>query len=336
MVFNFRQWRVLSDRDQAARSRRHGAIGIIVIVSVLCTTGLAYVNPIGRSHYTAHASMSGGVRSGDEVRIAGVGVGQVASVRLDGTVVRIEFDVDRSVPVGDQSTLDVKMLTALGGHYVALDPRGALPLGDNVIPPHRVKLPFESTDLIQEVTPFVKQVDGQVLHDTFTEVAAAVNTYPDALRDVVRAANQLTGLLRNQTGEVHRGVDFVNHALGAAVGSRAKLGALVEQFALVGQRYTTKSVDIIEFFTLLRELTRIIDRAIVFYGREVAPLVSGIDDIIAAVTAHPDRIGQAFDGLGQILNVIAPALNGTGAVFDASHRPPPGPQVCLPTLTRQC
>lgn len=335
MIFG-RYHRALPERAAAARSRRLGVIGIIAIVVVLATTGLAYLNPTGQTSYTANAHTSGGIRAGDEVRIAGVPVGKVINVRLNRTVVEITFEVKRSVVLGSQSTLDIKLLTPLGGHFVAVDPQGGLPLGHNVIPPQRVRTPFEGSDMIQEVTPFLKEVNGQVIHDTFTELAFATNRYPNALRDILQSAHELTATLSKMNNDFHRGMDFVNHSSSALVSGRKQLVALLEQFALVGQRYTSKSVDIVEFFTLLAELTRITDRIMVFYNREIAPTVNGIDDIIDTLVAHPERVGQAADGLGQILNIVVPMLSGNGVVIDESHRLVPGQDLCLPSIVRRC
>ncbi|MHA7650252.1 MlaD family protein [Mycobacterium sp. ML4] len=328
--------RVLDDRGEAVRNRRIGVVGVFAIVVALVTTALAYVNPAGQASYTAHAGTSGGVRVGDEVRVAGVPVGKVTAVGLNRTLVEMTFAVDRSVAIGSDSTLDIRLLTPLGGHYVALDPQGSAPLGHNVIPPQRVKAPFEGNDIIQAVTPFLRDVNGQVIHDTFTELADATNKYPNALREILQSANELTGSLSKMSGDFHRGLDFVNDASGAFASGRRQLTALIEQFALVGQRYTSKSVDIIEFFTLLGELTRIIDRVMVFYNRELAPSVNGIDDIVTALVAHPERVGKASEGLTQIVNVMLPMLQGHGVVVDQSHRVVRAPAVCLPNMVRQC
>lgn len=336
MAIRLRNRRALDDRAEAARSRRLGMASIVAVVVVLVVTGLAYVNPMGQAGYTAHSATSGGVRGGDEVRIAGVPVGKVTSVALNRTLVEVKFDVKRSVAIGSETTLDIRMLTPLGGHYVALDPQGSRPLGHGVIPPQRVKTPFEGNDIVQAVTPFLKEVNGQVIHDTFAELANATDEHPNALRDILQSANELTGSLRKMSGDFHRGMDFINDAGSAFVSGRQQLTALLEQFALVGQRYTSKSVDIIEFFTLLGELTRIIDRVMVFYNREVAPSVNGIDDIVTALVADPDRVGKAGEGLNQIVNVLLPMLRGNGVVVDPGNRIGRGPNICLPNVLKQC
>ena len=341
MVFGSKRWgrrnAGLDERAAAIRSRRHGIVGVVVIVAALAATAMAYLNPTDQNGYTAHLSNSGGVRVGDQVRIAGIPVGKVTDVRLAGAVVEMKFDVMRSVVVGSESTLDIKLLTPLGGHYVALDPKGAIPLGHNVIPPQRVALPFEVNDIIQAATPLIKEVNGQVIHDTFTEVANAANKYPDAIRDLLRSANALTTSLSKSTSDFHRSLDFVNNGLRAVVAQRKLLVTLLEQMNVLTTVYTSRTADIIEFFGLLNELTRVMDRITVFYGREIGPIVNGLEDITDTLGAHPERIPQMLDGLGQTLNIVMPMLSGNGVIFDKhTQRLAPGQDLCLPNIMRNC
>ena len=327
---------LLDEHTVANRNRMRGIVGVVVIVASVAATAMAYLNPANQNGYLAHLVNSAGLRVGDQVRIAGIPVGKVTGVRLDGGVVEMRFEVERSVAVGSDSTLDIKLLTPLGGHYVSLDPKGASPLGRDVIPPQRITLPFEVNDIIQAATPVIKKVDGQVIHDTFAEVANAANRYPDAVRNLIQSADALTTSMSKSTSHFHRSLDFINDGLRAMVAERSQLITLFEQFDILGRMYTSKSVDIVEFFSLIAELARILDRITVFYGREVAPIAEGIEDIQDTLRAHPERWGQALDGLGQALNIVVPMLSGNGVVVDKGNRMVPGQDLCLPTIMRDC
>ncbi|WP_179475243.1 MlaD family protein [Mycolicibacterium vinylchloridicum] len=324
------------ERETAKRNRRNGIIGVAVIIASLAGTAMAYLNPADEAGYTAHMPNSAGLRAGDQVRVAGIAVGKVTGVRLDGALVEMTFDVENSVKVGSDSTLDIKLLTPLGGHYVALDPKGSAPLGRNGIPPSRVTLPFEVNDIIQAATPVVKEVDGQVIHDTFAEVAKAANRYPDAIRNLLQSADTLTESMSKSTADFHRGLDFVNDGLRAMTAGRAQLIALFEQFDILGKMYTSKAVDIVEFFALIKELTRVLDRLTMWYGKDVMPIAEGIEDISDTLAAHPERWGMALDGLGQTLNIIGPMLSGNGVTFDQHNRLVPGQDLCLPNIMKAC
>jgi len=217
-----------------------------------------------------------------------------------------------------------------------LDPRGKTALGQAVLPASRTSTPFEIADIIQTATPLIEEVDGSVVQKTFAEVANAANRYPDALRDVLNSAHLITDSLSQVTTDFHRGLDFTNNALEALLGNRRQLVTLTEQLAEIGTTYTAKSVDIVEYFTALSELARIVDRLMVFYGREVRPIVNGIDDIIDTLVAHPDRLGKAAIHLGEILEIVWPMLSGNGVVIDEGNFLVPGQDLCLPNIMKQC
>jgi phospholipid/cholesterol/gamma-HCH transport system substrate-binding protein len=327
---------LLDERTIGIRSRRTGIVGVIVMTLALAASAVLYIHPFGQRIFAANFTNSGGLRPGDQVRVAGIPIGKVTSVALDRTLVKMTFAISRDVPVGSESTLEVKLLTPLGGHYVALDPKGTKPLGSSIIPARQTTTPFEINDIIQDATPLIEKVDGHVLHDTFTTVADAADRYPNALRNVITTADSLTTSLREVTDDYHRALDFANDYASGFITGRQQLTDMMRQFALVGTDLTSHSTDIVEFFTLLQELARILDRFMVFYDREVAPTANGIDDIFDTLFTHPERLGQAADGLGQILRIVSPMLSGNGVSIDESHKLMPGQDLCIPNITKQC
>ena len=74
--------------------------------------------------YSADFSEAAGLDTGDEVRIAGVKVGKVTEVSLDGAKVKVTFEVGDAW-VGDRSTAAIAIKTLLGEKYLALDPLGS-------------------------------------------------------------------------------------------------------------------------------------------------------------------------------------------------------------------
>ncbi|MEB3031984.1 MlaD family protein [[Mycobacterium] nativiensis] len=94
------------------------------------------------SRYTATFSDVSGLFVGDDVRISGVQVGKVETVRLDGRLAKVDFTVLREHPVFENSVAAVRYQNLLGQRYVELvqpsAPRqplptgGSLPLGQTV------------------------------------------------------------------------------------------------------------------------------------------------------------------------------------------------------------
>lgn len=140
--------------------------------------------------YHADFTEAAGLRSGDDVRVAGVSVGKVSDVTLEGTHVRVDFDVD-STWIGDQSTAAIKIKTLLGQKYLAIDPLGAKALNpDTAIPLARTTAPYDVSTALQGLGGTFGQIDSAQLARSFTAIADAFRNTPS----VVRAS--LTGLSR--------------------------------------------------------------------------------------------------------------------------------------------
>ena len=73
-----------------------GAISLAMLAASLVVAFRADDLPVigGGDTYYAAFEESGGLKPNDEVRIAGVRVGKVNSVELDGDHVRVDFKVD--------------------------------------------------------------------------------------------------------------------------------------------------------------------------------------------------------------------------------------------------
>ena len=149
-----------TEKQSARAQLRLGVLGAVLVAAALIATGVLYVLPLSTSTYTAELAEAGSVKVGDDVRVAGVPVGTVTSIDLHSTSVTMTFTVDNDVFVGDQTTLDIRMLTIVGGHYVAASPAGTEPLGDNVIPPDRVRLPYNLAQAFQDAAQPIRDVDG--------------------------------------------------------------------------------------------------------------------------------------------------------------------------------
>ncbi len=72
--------------------------------------------------YSAEFSNISGLRAGQFVRASGVEIGKVDSVHLidGGTRVRVDFNVDRSIPLYQSTTAQIRYLDLIGNRYLEL------------------------------------------------------------------------------------------------------------------------------------------------------------------------------------------------------------------------
>ncbi|MFD0747331.1 MlaD family protein [Phytohabitans flavus] len=92
----------------------------------------------GGTSYRARFTDVTGLLEGDDVRIAGVRVGQVEDIRVaDNTVAEVEFTVDGDIPLGTGVRAKVRYRNLVGQRYIALSegPGDGRPLPpDGLIP----------------------------------------------------------------------------------------------------------------------------------------------------------------------------------------------------------
>ena len=100
-----------------------GAISLAVMALLVLAAFKADHLPLigGGDTYYASFSEAGGIKPNDEVRVAGVRVGKVKAVDLDGDHVRVEFLIDSGTEFGTQTGAQIKVKTLLGQMFLSLE-----------------------------------------------------------------------------------------------------------------------------------------------------------------------------------------------------------------------
>lgn len=171
----------------------------------------------GETTYKAIFSNASMLISGDDVRVAGVSVGQVKDVQIyDRTRALVTFGVDSSVPITTKSRAEIRFLNLVGNRYMALDqgtpgaPRlaanGTLPMSQTqpalnltalfngfqplfaALTPHDVNQ--LSMNLIQ-----VLQGEGGNIADLLNKTGSLTNTIADRSQLVGQVIDNLTQML---------------------------------------------------------------------------------------------------------------------------------------------
>jgi phospholipid/cholesterol/gamma-HCH transport system substrate-binding protein len=169
-----------------------GAVGLTLIVLLLAMAFSADKLPIigGGKVYQAAFTEAAGLQPNDEVRVAGVKVGKVTGVELDGDRVLVHFRV-KNAEFGKNSRADIRIKTVLGRKFLMLTPDGPGQLGtDDVIPVTRTSSPYDISEAFQGLASTVGQIDTAQLEKSFTTLADTFKDTPDEVR------TSLTGLSR--------------------------------------------------------------------------------------------------------------------------------------------
>ncbi|MGA9871562.1 MAG: MCE family protein, partial [Rhodococcus sp. (in: high G+C Gram-positive bacteria)] len=170
---------------------RLAAFGVAGVMSAVVVVNTLSVPVRGDTRsQTAEFTAVDGLRSGNDVTLAGVRVGRVNEVRYatDGThsTAVVHFSVADAVPVPADVTAAVRYGDMLGARYLALvlpeNPTGSLVDGDH-IPVERTTPPVDLTALVNGFKPLFDAVDpeqvtllARSIVDAFQGEAATVDS----------------------------------------------------------------------------------------------------------------------------------------------------------------
>src|SRR5271156_1614423 len=128
---------------EPANRLRIGLMGLVVLLMVVgvgqtfTSVPMLFATP----SYYGQFTDTGGLSKGDKVRIAGVNVGHVDGIKIDGDHIVMKFSTG-SDTIGTESRLAIKTDTILGKKVLEIEPRGTqtlrpngmLPLGQSTTP----------------------------------------------------------------------------------------------------------------------------------------------------------------------------------------------------------
>ena len=157
-----------------------GAAGLAVIAILLALAFNISKLPLvgGGDHFSAAFSEAGGLKKGDDVRIAGVKVGTVDSVDLAGAHVRVDFTVTEPVRFGRDSGASVRMQTLLGQKDLSLEPAGTGQLREHSeIPLERTVASYDIVDAFSDLATTSEEIDTDQLAKSLTTLS---DTFEDS------------------------------------------------------------------------------------------------------------------------------------------------------------
>ncbi|MFF3838506.1 MCE family protein [Streptomyces sp. NPDC001930] len=154
--------------------------------------------------YSADFSEAAGLDAGDEVRIAGVKVGKVTDVALDGAKVKVTFEVGDAW-VGDRSTAAIAIKTLLGEKYLALDPLGSDRQDPGTrIPQSRTTSPYDVTQAFEDLSGTVDAIDTAQLAKSFETISDTFKNSPPHVRNAATGLSELSKSVSKRDTELAR------------------------------------------------------------------------------------------------------------------------------------
>jgi phospholipid/cholesterol/gamma-HCH transport system substrate-binding protein len=296
-----------------------GVIGLVVAVALILA-GLQYDRlPFiaGGVRYQAYFADAGGLLTGDYVTVAGVNVGKVEKVELDGTDVQVTFAMDENIQLGDSTRADIKTNTILGRKSLEVTPEGSEVMSvGSAIPLERTNSPYSLNDALGDLTTSVSYLDTQQLNDALnaasdtladtppelraaldgaSRLSASINARDESLEDLLKRAESVTGILAERSDQINSLVVDGNQLLGELDRRRNAISELITNVSAVSRQLTGLVQDNEE---------------------QMKPTLDQLNATVEILQRNKDNISRGLDGLAPYATALGEAVS-SGPFFMA-------------------
>ena len=216
-------------------------LGAFALVLLLFTAAIVVVFGQMRfdrtNQYTAIFKSASGLRTGQFVRASGVEVGKVSDVALidDGHLVEVRFNVDRSLPLFDQTTASIRYLNLIGDRYLELkrgDSDKRLPPG-GTIPVDRTQPALDLDALIGGFRPLFRALDPEKVNNIASSLITVFQGQGGTISDILDQTSQLTAALADRDQAIGEVIKNLNTVLDTTVKHQQQFDDTVRNFEVL-------------------------------------------------------------------------------------------------------
>ncbi|KAA1427816.1 MCE family protein [Nocardioides antri] len=281
----------------------------------------------GLTEYKAEFTDASGLVEGEEVRIAGIKVGTVTDIALDGDKVVVTFGVS-GVELGDQSTASIEVKTLLGQHHLAVTPQGSGTLEQGAtIPVQRTSTPLNIVPAFNQLADHSAKIDTQQLAAAFNSLAELAEDTAPHVRGTLRGLSRLSRTVSSRDVELKELLARANQVSGVVAARDRELGELLTSslrvLTVLRQQRTTIDRLIAGTTALSLQLTGLVrdNQADAHIALE---RLNGVLAVLRDNRAEIDRIIE----LGAVYGRVFVNTVGTGPWFDGTNKYPNGMTLC--------
>jgi phospholipid/cholesterol/gamma-HCH transport system substrate-binding protein len=297
-----------------------GAIGLVVIAVLLWAAFNAAKLPIigGGTPYSAIFSEASGLQPDDEVRIAGVKVGTVTGVGLDGANgkdVKVSFRVKHAF-IGDQTQAIIKIKTVLGRKYLELDPAGtAKQKSGSTIPLNRTLTPYDIYPAFSDLTKTVGSIDTAQLGKSLETIAQTFSGTPPEVRSTLQGLSRLSETIASRDQALRTLLARANDVTGVLADQDAQISKLIDDGNLLLDELNQRKEAIRTLFLNTSELALQISGLVADNQKTLQPALDQLHGVLSILTKNLDNLDRALALLAPFYRVFANTL-GNGRWFD--------------------
>lgn len=181
---------------------KFGAFAVVsgLLLMLLVNTMVNGLGGGARTYDAIFADVSG-LRTGDDVKVAGVRVGRVESIEIDGDGARVRFELSEKQPILENTSVVMRYQNLLGQRYLALvqgKRRGEELEGGATIPLERTDPGFDLTELLNGFRPLFEVLQPDDVNQLATSLVKVLQGEGGTVETLLQQTSRLTNFIADR------------------------------------------------------------------------------------------------------------------------------------------
>ncbi|MBP8811916.1 MAG: MCE family protein [Kofleriaceae bacterium] len=291
------------------------AAGVKVGILVLALLGGTYAvwkslgaDPAGSDNITLWARFrdASGMPVGSKVVVAGLPVGEITSLEIDGRYAKVKFKIRRDVAVWSSAVVFKKAASLLGDHYLEIDPgsaEGAAETGE-LTPATRLGSGDQIVRVVEATSPdaLLRRID-----QSLPNVDAVLLSVKDLSEDMRRLVNGPIASVANRVDDlVQREAQTVKDILERADRTIARIDQIAVDIRAISGTADDRVKAILDNLDAAaaeaRTLVATARTEVEATGDKVREKLDLVDQVIASTASITEKIDEDRGTLGRLVN----------------------------------
>ena len=284
-----------------------GAVVVAVTAALVCAV-VVLNRSIFRSGYEVSARFptAAGIGKGTDVLLAGVKVGTVGSVTIDGNAVDATMTIDHGVVLPHETDAAIQVQTLLGVMDVSLQPVSgwSSPLRPGALLTH-TSVPTELYQLRNEAGHVLSTSDAKAFNSLVQSLADITKGKQHQVAQIIQGLGALTTTVNRRSGEVSQLITSAKAVSGTLAQHDQQLATIIQDLGTVASGLATHSAELAGLIDNVDAMAAQTNGLVGQDRPQLNSLLAQLHGVLGVVGQHQDDLAQAVGYLGAALKGFA-------------------------------
>jgi len=287
-------------------------------------------------HYTALLPDAAGIRTGDDVRIAGITVGEVTEVKARGASVQVTFTTGHKLTTDTRS--GVKIGSLLGDRYLQVRPgRGKSLSSGDTLPLKQAEGSYTLDRFWMDATAVNGKLDLDTMQQAIDVLAKDLNTPAADTQQALQGLGQLSTIAAQRSEQVDHLIGSIRSVTNLVNDQMERIDQITTNADHIMTAINQRRNALSELIRTTRRMIRQLNTLAATNDQPMHQALTQMRSVTSTLVAHRDQLDRTLEMAGPAMRMYTNSLgDGPWLGVNAPYFVLPDSFYCLTGSAKGC